>query len=370
MSSNEGSSAGEPSDRMRERGSTSRSKLAVYLCADRWVVAAVPPAVIFVSIVVLGTLDPTPLRSAVESSDPIETLAQGLLTAIVTGVTLVVSINQLVLSRELGPLGDQRERMEGSVAFREDVADLIGVSVAPPEPAAFMRALAESIATRAQAVGETVQRDTTTDDTDAEAGDADVAGEDAPPEQIEHRISEFATNVAENADDVADRLDGRQFGTFEVLSAALDLNYSWKIYQATRLRRMHDGLSSETKTALDDLRDALELFGPAREHVKTLYFRWELVDLSRAMFYTAVPALVASISAILFLDNPASLPGATLGVSNLLLGVAFVTAISIVPFSVLAAYVLRISTVAKRTLSIGPFVLRSETSGEDIDWES
>ncbi|WP_396612115.1 hypothetical protein ACH9L7_02185 [Haloferax sp. S1W] len=359
MSSTDGSSSGEPDDRMRERGATSRTKLGVYLRTDRWVVAAVPLVAIFVAIVALGLLDPTPLRDAVESTDPVETLAQGLLTAIVTGVTLVVSINQLVLSRELGPLGDQRERMEGSIQFREDVADLLDVPVAPPEPSAFMRALAQSIAARARAIEETVPSHV-----DAASGDSD------PTDGTSARIREFATEVAENADDVASRLEGKQFGTFEVLSASLDLNYSWKIYQATRLRRTHDDLAAETEAALDDLRDALELFGPAREHVKTLYFRWELVDLSRAMFYTAVPALVASIGAILFLDNPGSVAGTTLGISNLLLVVAFVTAVSLAPFSVLAAYVLRISTVAKRTLSIGPFVLRSETREEDLDWES
>ncbi|ELZ83225.1 hypothetical protein C453_14506 [Haloferax elongans ATCC BAA-1513] len=361
MSNSDGSSSGEPGDKMRERGTTSRAKLGVYLRTDRRVVAATPLVVIFVAIVAIGVLAPTPLRDAVASSDPVETLAQGLLTAIVTGVTLVVSINQLVLSRELGPLGDQRERMEGSIRFRDDVADLLDVPVSPPEPSAFMRALAESIAARARAVGETVSPDGD--------GDGDTDGRPST-DDVNARVHEFATEVAENADDVAARLDGKQFGTFEVLSAALDLNYSWKIYQATRLRRASDDLSSETEAALDDLRDALELFGPAREHVKTLYFRWELVDLSRAMFYTAVPALVASIAAILFLDNPGSVAGATFGISNLLLVVAFVTAVSLSPFTVLAAYVLRIATVAKRTLSIGPFVLRSETRDENLDWES
>ncbi|WP_411966897.1 hypothetical protein [Haloferax sp. YSSS75] len=363
MSKDDGPSPGEPGDRMRERGTTSRVKLDVYLRADRRAVALAPLVVIFVSVVAFGLLDPTGLPTAVESSDPVETLGQGLLTSIVTGVTLVVSINQLVLSRELGPLGDQRDRMQGSIAFREDVADLLDVPVAPPEPSAFMRALAESIAARSRAVAETLP--------DNAGADADADSDDhSPADESTARVREFATDVAENADEVAGRLEGRQFGSFEVLSAALDLNYSWKIYQATRLRRTHDGLSTETKAALDDLRDALELFGPAREHVKTLYFRWELVDLSRAMFYTAIPALVASIGAILFLDNLGSVPGATLGISNLLLVVALVTAVSLSPFAVLAAYVLRILTVAKRTLSIGPFVLRSETRDENLDWES
>ncbi|ELZ81221.1 hypothetical protein DEQ92_09330 [Haloferax sp. Atlit-6N] len=361
MSNTGGPSAGEPDDTMRERGTTSRAKLRALLDADRRVVAAAPLVVVFCSVVVLGQLDPTPLRVAVEASDPIETLAQGLLTAIITGVTLVVTINQLVLSRELGPLGDQRDRMEGSMTFREDVADLLDAPVAPPEPSAFLRALAEGIASRARAVEETLGAD----------GDAGESGDADASDDPTTRVREFAEEVESNAEAVAGRLEGRQFGTFEVLSAALDLNYSWKIYQAARLRRVHDAdLSAETKTALSELRDALELFGPAREHVKTLYFRWELVDLSRTMFYAAVPALVASIGAILFLDDPTTITGATLGVSNLLLTVAFVVAVSLAPFAVLAAAVLRISTVAKRTLSIGPFVLRSETREDDLDWES
>jgi hypothetical protein len=35
----------------------------------------------------------------------------------------------------------------------------------------------------------------------------------------------------------------------------------------------------------------------------------------------------------------------------------------------LFAYVLRIATVAKRTLSIGPFILRPTDREESIDWE-
>ncbi|ELZ91050.1 hypothetical protein [Haloferax sulfurifontis] len=368
MSNTGGPSAGEPDDTMRERGTTSRAKLRALLDADRRAVAAAPLVVVFCSVVVLGQLDPTPLRVAVESSDPIETLAQGLLTAIITGVTLVVTINQLVLSRELGPLGDQRDRMEGSMRFREDVADLLDAPVAPPEPSAFLRALAEGIASRARAVEDTLDADGDAGESGETSTDGDADDTDSDPVA---RVREFAGEVESNAEAVAERLEGRQFGTFAVLSAALDLNYSWKIYQAARLRRVHDAdLSAETKTALSELRDALELFGPAREHVKTLYFRWELVDLSRTMFYAAVPALVASIGAILFLDDPTTITGATLGVSNLLLTVAFVVAVSLSPFAVLAAAVLRISTVAKRTLSIGPFVLRSETREDDLDWES
>jgi hypothetical protein len=40
---------------------------------------------------------------------------QGMTTATITGVTLVVTLSQLVFSQELGAVGDQRERMEGTI---------------------------------------------------------------------------------------------------------------------------------------------------------------------------------------------------------------------------------------------------------------
>jgi hypothetical protein len=42
---------------------------------------------------------------------------------------------------------------------------------------------------------------------------------------------------------------------------------------------------------------------------------------------------------------------------------------AVLPFAVLLSYVLRIATVAKRTLSIGPFVLRTTDDGRELDWD-
>jgi hypothetical protein len=46
--------------------------------------------------------------------------------------------------------------------------------------------------------------------------------------------------------------------------------------------------------------------------------------------------------------------------------VSAATALSLAPFALLGAYVLRIVTVTKRTLAIGPFVLReTDRSGDE-----
>ncbi len=46
-----------------------------------------------------------------------------------------------------------------------------------------------------------------------------------------------------------------------------------------------------------------------------------------------------------------------------------VVTVAVMPFLLLIAFALRIATVAKRTLAIGPFIRRDSSRGEEIDWE-
>ncbi len=346
----ESEEAGGHTETMRGRVSESRWKLWVLLDADRWIIAACVLGLVFAGLVVLSQLSPLPLRKAMLNSDPAETLFQALVTATITGVTLVVTITQLVISQELGAVGDQRDRMQGSLQFRSDVADIIDAPVSPPEPSAFLRSLVDATEAKAEALADAVA-----DDPDADLRD---------------RIHNFTEGLTEDAEMVSSRLEGTQFGTFGVLFAALDYNYSWKIYEGKRLREEYgDGLSDDAKDALDSVLDTLRFFGPAREHVKTLYFQWELTNLSRAVLYAAVPALVVAMAGVLFLDVQGTVTGVTLGVDNLVWVVSAATTIALAPFAILLAYVLRIATVAKRTLAIGPFVLRETDRSETIEWD-
>ena len=321
--------------------------------ANRWVLAVALASVVFASILVGGVLHPVNPTALLESGDPVETLFQAFVGAIITGVTLVLTLNQLVLSQELGAVGDQRERMEGALSFRRDVEDVLSSAAAPPEPSAFLRSLVDASADRSDALVDAVE------DADASEAFADA-------------VDEFARSVAGNANAVASALEGEQFGTFDVIFAALDYNYSWKLYAARRLRNEYaDECTESVEAAFDDLTATLELFGPAREHFKTLYFQWELVDLSRAILYAAIPALAASVSMIVFFEPEATYhAGATAGVSHAVLLVAAASTVAVFPFAVLLAYVVRIATVTKRTLSIGPFILRETDRSVDLDWDT
>ncbi len=285
------------------------------------------------TLAVAGLLLPDAIGALV-ASDSVDTLFQALLTATITGVTLVLTLNQLVLSQELGAVGDQRERMAGALDFRDDVADSIGAPVSPARPSQFLRALVQVAAQRGADLRAAVD-------------------EDHPSHE---QVVDLTDSLRDNAEAVASDLDGAQFGTFAVLSAALNFNYSWNIFAAQRLRE-RDDVDGEAAAALDRLIDVLELFGPAREHFKTLYFQWELITLSRGILTAALPALLVAVCMIAFFDPTRYAAGPFGGVFLVLLVAAAVTA-AILPFLVLFAYVLRIATVTKHTLSIGPFILR------------
>jgi hypothetical protein len=342
--------AGGHADTMRERTSGNRAKFWLLLEADRWLVTGIGLVCIFVALVAVSVLTPVTLRTVVSESDPVETLFQALITAIITGVTLVVTITQLVLSQELGAVGDQRGRMEGSMSFRQDVAKAINAPVSPPEPAAFLRSLLEATRARAEELREA-----------AETGHAG---------QLRDRVGAYTDSLEENASLVEDRLADAEFGTFDVVLAALDYNYSWKIYEGRRLMAENESrLTEDARDALEAVVRTLRLFGPAREHVKTLYFQWELTNLSRTILYATVPALIVAVWGVLFLNATGTVTGSTAGVDNLVVVVAGATTVSLAPFMLLLAYVLRIATVAKRTLAIGPFVLRATDRSESIDWD-
>ncbi len=317
----------------------------VLLRMNRWVLTGAILTATFAVLVGFSQLGLTPLRTIVDDQDGLHFLFSAFIGAIITGTSIVVTINQLVLSQELGAVGDQRERMEASMTFRQDIESETQQGASPPEPAAFLYELVDGIERRAIELRETV-------------ADGGSEGEVA--------ITEYVDDLVENAQSVKGNLENAQFGSFDVIQAALQFNYSRKIYDARQIRSDYtDSLSSETTEAIDGTIELLRLFAPAREHFKTLYFQWELINLSRALMYFAIPALTTMGLLIMYIDGNA-LPGTTFGVDNLvwLTSAGFVIGLS--PFVVFIAYVLRIVTVAKQTLAMGPFILRESERESDL----
>jgi hypothetical protein len=322
---------------MRARAGERGPALWFLLDANRGLVLLVLSVGVFAAFVAAGVLTEPPLRTKLTSADTVETVFSSMIGVLVTGTTLVVTINQIILSQENGPLGDQRRRMSDAMDFRDYTGELLG-SPAPADPSAFLRAL----------VGQTERR--------AAALQRLVAEND--DRELRRQVDEFVDSLRSNAEAVTGQLEGAQFGTYDVLSAALDYNYSWKVHQVERLTdEFASSLDEDERTAFAELKTALTMFGPAREHVKTLYFQWALVDLSQYILYAAVPALVVAGCMLTFVGAK-SFPGTTLGVGNITWVVGTAFTFTSVPFLLFTSYILRIATVAKRTLAIDPLILR------------
>lgn len=316
------------------------------LTANRNLLAGILTVGLFTVLVVGGAVNVTPLRAVIRAGTHVERLFQAFIGSLITGITLVVTLNQLVLSRELGPLGEQRERMSGAVEFRQDIEELVG-SVASPAPASFMQSFMVQSKERAERLRN--------------------ATEDNSNSNLRDNADTLANRIYAHADEIEAQLSDAQFGRFDVLQAILNYDYSWNIYRTRQMRfKYGDSLNKTERTAFDDLIEVLELFGPAREHIKTLYFRWELVNFSRGILYTGIPALAISILGLLYID-PNSFAGSTASVDNIVLVVSAAAAIATMPFFLLATYIVRLGTIAQRTLAIGPFVLRESERSDELN---
>ena len=321
---------------MRERADESRIKLWLLIGANRQLVTGVLAGSFFGLFMLGSLLEPT-LSDLLQTRGVIESLYARMISALITGVILVVTISQLIISQQNGPLGEQRTRMRETLDFRNYIKELTG-KPAPADPSAFIREIIDATQQRAYTLDETM--------------------ESANNDDLRNEVDEFVASITGNAETVRDKLEGAKFGTFDVVHASMDYNYSWKIFQIERLLADYeDDIDEEQREALEDLRTSFAMFGPAREHIKTLYFQWELINLSRYILYAAIPALLVSGMMITFVDAT-SFTGVILGIETLLWVVGITFTITLVPFFLLTSYILRVATAAKRTLAIGPLILR------------
>ena len=327
--------------------STRRERLAqrVLLEIDRRLLAGGILIAVFATLLV-ANLVLTPLPAIVRAQSGLADLFPAFIGTIVTGTSIVVTINQLVLAQELGAFGDQRERMEASMTARREIEAEMDVDTSPAEPAAFVRSLAAALETAVDDL----------DDALATQTDENAA-----------QLRAYADEIRTEAQQLQTELVGAEFGTFGVLRWALEFNYSEQIHAGRQLRAARDDADDEIADSLDSVLDLLTSFAPVREHFKTLYFQWEFINLSRALLYISIPALTVIGMLVMFVDA-STFTGTILGLDTLVVVACGGFVIGISPFVVFLSYILRIATVAKQTLAIGPFVLEesdADTNSSD-----
>jgi len=257
-----------PADTMRERVGETRVKIWFLISANRWLVTGVIRASTYTTPR-LSRLRPDDSTAVRDDGERLP-LFSSIIIATVTSVTLVLSMSQFVLAGEIGPLGQQRERMTNETEFREEVEDAAGIGVSPVAPSRFLRTLIETAETRAITLNDAVTSAT----------------------RVRHsskRSPRSRTASSNTARRSATTCETQISARSKTLLPVLNYNYSWNIFTARTLRDKYDeSLSTEAAAAaFDDLIDALRFFGPAREHFKTLYVQWEIINISREQSSTA-----------------------------------------------------------------------------------
>ena len=302
-----------------------------FLSANRWLVTALLLVCVFTTIVLAGAYGPIPVEVFLDAGISPGAALIELLKTIVTVLVIVLSINQLVLSPGLGPVGDQQERFDDEMDLRRRTESLTGVAVSPSSPGRFLQTVTSEMV------------DTTDDLRDAAEGIGDA--------NRREELVTYADAVEYEAAYVSNGLETDRFGLFEVTPTVLRFATSEKFKTLHGIEHTGDEVPAAPLEQMDDL---LELFTVAREYMKTVYIRSEFIDLSQGLLYVGLPSLVLTyIAAQMY--SPDVFPGATLGIRNLLLFLAGAVTVSIAPVVLLVSYVLRLAAMSRSTLFLGPF---------------
>lgn len=307
----------------------------------RWVLLSGSRLLIAFALVVgffllLETLHAAGVTGYTDSST-ISRMASGMTAGSFSLITIVLTINQLILSQELGTAGQVQSRLEGMLSFRERIESTAGVAAAPARPAEMIAVLARSTREAATALS------------------ASVAAN--PNDDLRSDVESYADGVEEASDDLLEGLPGSD-STFDTLLDTFDFDDQVHIHLGRRLRNGNaDDLSEESLDRFDDLIELLKLFDVGRSHFETIYLRRELADLSRTILAVGIPALIAALLINLVYGTE---PGTSLPTPILPIAVSALSAVVFAPVAVLASYLLRAATVGYNNATVGPMILGGE----------
>jgi len=313
----------------------------ILLEGNRYAITGALLTFVFVSLVTVGSLWTFEMANILTETPAIQTILNTLMSGIILLVSIVVSINSIVLSHDITSVGTQESRLEATMEFRREIARVTGGDTSPTDPASFLNLMATVITKRANTVEETIEQSRNVDDASAD--------------ELHH----FAARVADTANSV-DRMfpENVSGGEFGVLWVGLEIDYGDHMSQSYRIQAdFDDEISEEVQEQLDELDEALQLFTTGKEYFKTLYYNQEVSELSRTLLTASLPTILVNASAILAI-NAQILPDFwVFGLPPLLISVSAVFTVSLLPYIILTAYMLRLATVAKRTTLSGPFSL-------------
>jgi len=279
--------------------------------------------------------------TAVQEFGALSAAFGALVSGNITLITVVLSINQLVLSQSLGGIGTLERKIEDVSDYRERVRQETGQEVTPEEPAAFLGLLLRSSreeTNRFRRIAATV------DDDDFQTG-----------------VDEMVSRLTDHIDNMLSLLDEPQTGVFGALAATLSTNYARELHAIRRIQVRHsDQLPDEGAETLDTITRRIKDVEIARQYFKTMYLQQELSYFSRLLLYVGIPAEFLTVAALVAMSKS----GGTLSGLPLTLPLVapIIITVAFTPLALLFSFVVRVATVAQNTVSPAQFTTPSETS--------
>lgn len=280
---------------------------------------------VFAALIVGGILDVGP------NSGVATVFGSGLTSGVATLLTIALSINQLILSRVFGSPAGLSDRLQGSRDLRRRVQDIADEPTSPNDPAAFLSLIARTLRDRAAAL-ETALDESTWD----------------PPDEVDASVQDLIDYGA-NVDDQLEE----HANIIQVLDAILGTEYAENMAAVERIRNVHaDSLPASAQTELEAIDDLLESIAVTRQFLKTLSLQQDFGQLARVLVFSGFVAFVVVISlTLLYQRGSVTVPPAVLPpVISVGIGVI------LFPFAAFSAYILRAAVIARRTVSVGPFI--------------
>ncbi|WP_283401971.1 hypothetical protein [Halorubrum sp. DM2] len=293
---------------------------------------------VFATLMLVGTLWTFEMQVLLTETPAVQTILNTLLSGIILLVSIVVSINSIVLSHDISSIDTQENRIKGAIEFRRDIGNMTEAGESPSDPASFLNLMATVIHDRVTALEEV-----------AEESEGEVAQD----------IQGYVDDISETVELIGGQNKDTTGAEFGVLWLGLGVDYGEYLDRSRTLRGTYDSKMSDTfNERVDDLVQAFQMFAIGKEYFKTLYYTREVAHLSRTLLIVALPSILVTASAILAINGGVLPEVWVFGLSPLLSFVATVFTIALAPFLVLTAYMLRLATVAQKTAVAGPFSLQ------------
>lgn len=210
----------------------------------RLAVTGVLLTIVYVTIMLLGTVFTFEMQELLTETSTVENLLDTFLSGIILLVSIVVSTNSIILSHDIASVGTQEDRIDSAMQFRQNIGKLTETGESPTDPSSFSRLLSGVI-------NEQVAR-------------FETAADDADPEVVE-AVREYTTTIERTVDrlGVVDTASGAEFG---VLWLGLEFKYGTQLDRSRILRGSYgDQLSDTASEELDELIRTLELFAVGKE---------------------------------------------------------------------------------------------------------